>query len=146
MTVSAKFWAITEDDIAKLTEGAPDYDVFLISDNDLLPLGNFKTWQKVGEYNDVIFVKAVLSMGNQEAMEGFGDVESVHSIEAVTALDIAGKYMGLEYSWEPYAGLFWFIQHKYGVDLSGEYDSGNDDEDGNPVIIPYIKRVFFAGE
>ena len=144
--VDAKFWAITRDDIAKLTEDYPSDDVFLRSDNDLLPLGNFKTWQKVGEYNGVIFVKAVLSKDNQKVMEDFGDIQSIHSIEAVTALDIAGKYMGLEYSWEPYAGLIWFIQQKYGVDLSGDYDSGSVDEDGNPVMIPYIKWVFFAGE
>ncbi len=68
------------------------------------------------------------------------------SLEALSAVYITASYGGRDYSWEPYYGLYWIVDQRFQIDISGTYDTGAEDEDGNPIMAPYVIPVKIAGE
>jgi hypothetical protein len=65
-------------------------------------------------------------------------------------LDLGSKVitaMGLEdiYCGSTYPEVYAFVLVKFGLDISGEYDTGSVDENG-PVMAPKCTQVTMAGE
>jgi len=63
------------------------------------------------------------------------------TLEAVTQLGIDHLYGGSSVE-----ELCAIIQARFGIDLSGSYDSGSVDEDGNPIMMPHLIPTTILGE
>jgi len=145
MGITARFFILKSEHFDNRT-------AFLMPDNgDYLALSDLKTWGKVGQFThldqDYIIIRAALPDYIIQVIQDNVDegVEPL-SLEAVTTMDIVNSYAGYEYSWEPGKGLYWFIQDRFGLDLSGQYDTGSIDEEGNPIMANYLINVKIAGE
>ncbi len=122
----------------------------LVSDDGQTELAQFLTWSQIGSFEhenqNYLVIRAVLDPSYISAMaQAAGPDGEALSMQTVENLGIAGSYCGAEYSDRPFWGVCWFIQQRFGLDLSGEYEAGTD-ENGQPVMVTYLRRVTMAGE
>ena len=144
MAVISRFFVVKEKQYSR------EVAILMPDDGDVLPITGFHTQGKVGSfmYNDekyIVFKAALSRDALQDLMAGVGTTDPLN-LTVVNELGIVNSYVGEEYSFEPYKGVYWFIQQKFGLDLSGEYDTGLKDEKGNPIMAKYLIPVKIAGE
>jgi len=140
--VEARFFVVRAD---QFQSGKP---IMIHADNgDILGLADIQTYMKVNNQPlikdgiEYVIVFGVVSRATIKALE-FQVDEGVEplSIEALQAIGAVNCYCGRDYSNTPYVGVFWFIQARFGVDWSREYQDGVDEE-GQPVMVTYLVRA-----
>lgn len=119
--------------------------------NDVLALTDFNTCYPVGgfeyEGQQHIIIRAVVPidfaivMAENISPEAFDpETGSPLTIKALDELGITHLYGGITKE-----ELFYIVQQRFGIDISGERQIGVD-EDGNPEFAPWIISHRFPGE
>lgn len=112
-----------------------DYEANLTPDNDVLPLAQLQS-VVVGTLNDGRkVIHAIVPRYLIREMQEMAELENPLTIAGVMALDIVGKWGGIDRE---------SLLERY-PELAGQYQSGVDEE-GNPVMVDRLMAHKWAGE